>query len=80
MDDYFVDVAARYQRGWRDAVTAAMAAGLPVPGMASALAYYDSLRAARLPMNLMQAQRDYFGAHTYQRVDKPGIHHTRWQD
>ena len=49
-----------------------------MPAFSSALAYYDSYRAERLPANLIQAQRDYFGAHTYERVDKPGIFHTEW--
>lgn len=80
LDESFRDVMSQYQQAWRDVVTAAVAAGLPAPGMSSALGYYDSLRSARLPMNLMQAQRDYFGAHTYQRVDKAGSFHTRWQE
>jgi len=80
LDAGFGDAVGRYQQAWRDVVAAAVQAGLPVPGMASALGYYDSLRAERLPMNLMQAQRDYFGAHTYQRVDKPGSFHTQWQE
>ena len=62
-------------------VEAAVEHGVPVPGMSSALAYYDSYRAARLPANLLQAQRDFFGAHTYRRVDKPADRsfHTNWQ-
>ena len=79
LDEGFGDAVSAYQQDWRKAVAAAVQAGIPVPGMASALCYYDSLRAARLPMNLMQAQRDYFGAHTYRRVDKPGSFHTQWQ-
>jgi 6-phosphogluconate dehydrogenase len=80
LDEDFKDVMSRYQQAWRDVTAAAISAGLPVPGMASALTYYDSLRAAELPMNLVQAQRDYFGAHTYRRTDKPGYFHTQWQD
>jgi 6-phosphogluconate dehydrogenase len=80
LDAGFGDAVGRYQQAWRDVAAAAVQAGLPVPGMSSALGYYDSLRAARLPMNLMQAQRDYFGAHTYQRMDKSGSFHTRWQE
>ncbi len=80
LDEGFAYVMSRYQQAWREVVGAAIQAGLPVPGMASALTYYDSLRAAQLPMNLMQAQRDYFGAHTYQRTDKSGYFHTQWQD
>jgi 6-phosphogluconate dehydrogenase len=79
LDKGFGDAVGAYQQDWRSVVAAAVQAGLPVPGMASALSYYDSLRAARLPMNLLQAQRDYFGAHTYHRVDKPGSFHTQWQ-
>jgi 6-phosphogluconate dehydrogenase len=52
--------------------------GLPAPAFTTALSYYDSYRQARLPANLLQAQRDYFGAHTYQRADKPGSFHTEW--
>jgi 6-phosphogluconate dehydrogenase len=54
--------------------------GVSVPAFMSALAYYDSYRSRRLPANLLQAQRDYFGAHTYQRLDRPGKFHTRWAD
>ena len=69
------------ERGWRRTVAAAVAAGIPVPAMSAALAYFDSYRSARLPQNLTQAQRDFFGAHTYQRVDQPdgGFVHTDWQ-
>jgi 6-phosphogluconate dehydrogenase len=59
-------------------VTTAVELGLPVPGFSAALSYYDAYRRDRLPANLLQAQRDYFGAHTYQRVDKPGTFHTDW--
>ena len=57
---------------------AAIGLGIPVPAMGSSLAYYDSYRAARLPANLTQAQRDFFGAHTYRRVDRDGTFHTQW--
>jgi 6-phosphogluconate dehydrogenase len=69
------------ERGWRRTISAAVAAGIPVPAMSAALAYFDSYRSARLPQNLTQAQRDFFGAHTYQRVDRPdaGFVHTDWQ-
>ena len=65
---------------WRRVVIAATQTGLPIPGTpsASSLSYYDSLRADRLPAALIQGQRDYFGAHTYQRADKPGTFHTQW--
>jgi 6-phosphogluconate dehydrogenase len=69
------------ESGWRRTVAAAVAAGIPVPAMSAALAYFDSYRSARLPQNLTQAQRDFFGAHTYQRVDRPdaGFVHTDWR-
>jgi 6-phosphogluconate dehydrogenase len=68
------------ESGWRRTVSAALAAGIPVPAMSASLAYFDSYRSARLPQNLTQAQRDFFGAHTYQRVDRPdaGFVHTDW--
>lgn len=75
---YFKDIVTRYQESWRKVVTLAVQQGIPVPGLSSALAYYDSYRSARLPANLLQAQRDYFGAHTYQRIDKEGTFHTEW--
>lgn len=75
---YFRDVLIRSQTGWRRVVSLAAEAGIPAPGFSSALAYYDSYRHERLPANLIQAQRDYFGAHTYQRVDREGIFHTKW--
>ena len=78
-DDYFRSVLEGYQQDWRDVVMAAVASGVPVPGFASAISYFDSYRTESLPMNLLQAQRDYFGAHTYQRTDKPGSFHTQWQ-
>lgn len=79
LDDYFGDIAEKYQQDWRDVVMTAVAAGISVPGFTSALSYYDSYRSDELPMNLLQAQRDYFGAHTYQRIDKEGVFHTQWQ-
>ena len=75
---YFRDVVTRSQAGWRRVVAEAASAGLPAPGLSSALAYYDLYRHERLPANLLQAQRDYFGAHTYKRVDKAGVFHTEW--
>lgn len=64
----------------RRVVTEAVAAGIPVPALGASLAYIDTWRTERLPANLTQAQRDYFGAHTYERIDEPGYHHTEWQD
>ena len=66
------------QEAWRRVVGLAVAMGIPVPGMAASLAYYDGYRTARLPANLIQAQRDYFGAHTYERLDREGTFHTEW--
>ena len=79
LDGYFRSVVEEYQDDWRQVIIAATQAGIPVPGFSSALAYYDSYRTDKLPMNLLQAQRDYFGAHTYQRVDKEGVFHTEWK-
>jgi 6-phosphogluconate dehydrogenase len=78
LDPYFADVLHRAQSAWRQVVGAATLAGVPVPAFASALSYFDSYRTARLPASLIQAQRDYFGAHTYERVDRPGTFHTDW--
>jgi 6-phosphogluconate dehydrogenase len=78
LDDAFRDAIAASQDGWRHAVQAAIGLGIPVPAMSSSLAYYDSYRSARLPANLTQAQRDFFGAHTYRRVDREGVFHTDW--
>jgi 6-phosphogluconate dehydrogenase len=78
---FFAQAMHRHQAAWRRVVGAAVAAGIPVPAMGSALAFFDGWRSARLPANLLQAQRDYFGAHTYQRIDDaPGTppHHTNW--
>ncbi|HKT55826.1 MAG TPA: NADP-dependent phosphogluconate dehydrogenase, partial [Microbacterium sp.] len=68
----------RAQDAWRRIVHTAAATGIPAPAFSSSLAYYDGLRADRLPAALIQAQRDYFGAHTYHRTDKPGTFHTNW--
>lgn len=78
LDDYFGGIVERYQSAWREVVATAVTRGIPVPAFASALAYYDSYRTERLPANLLQAQRDYFGAHTFERVDKPGKFHYQW--
>ncbi|QJC52422.1 NADP-dependent phosphogluconate dehydrogenase [Paenibacillus albicereus] len=80
LDDYFKHAVESYQGAWREVVTTAVASGIPVPGFSSALAYFDSYRTERLPANLLQAQRDYFGAHTFQRVDKEGVFHFEWMD
>ncbi len=80
LDDYFRAEIKKCQKGWRNVVAAAAKRGIPVPAFSTALAFYDSYRSAVLPANLLQAQRDYFGAHTYERVDKPRgeFFHTNW--
>ncbi|QMI47065.1 NADP-dependent phosphogluconate dehydrogenase [Burkholderia sp. MBR-1] len=78
LDPYFKDIAANYQTALRDVVVAAVKAGVPVPAFASAVAYFDSYRSERLPANLVQAQRDFFGAHTFERTDRPGSFHANW--
>jgi 6-phosphogluconate dehydrogenase len=80
LDPYFKKVVAKAQTNWRRVVVKATQMGIPVPAFSSALAYFDSYRRERLSANLIQAQRDYFGAHTYERVDKPrgGFFHTEW--
>lgn len=76
--DYFGEIVCEYQEDWRKVLNTAILNGIPIPAFSSAMAYYDSYRSAELPMNLLQAQRDYFGAHTYMRTDKDGVFHTRW--
>ncbi|CAN5363268.1 hypothetical protein BH09ACT4_BH09ACT4_11520 [soil metagenome] len=75
---FFVDVVTRTQEAWRRVVAHAAAAGIPSPAFSSSLAYYDGLRADRLPAALVQGQRDFFGAHTYGRIDEEGTFHTLW--
>ncbi|MCB0252425.1 MAG: NADP-dependent phosphogluconate dehydrogenase, partial [Anaerolineae bacterium] len=77
---YFTDAVETAQAGWRRVVARAVEMGIPVPAMSSALAFFDGYRRERLPANLTQAQRDYFGAHTYERVDRPRgeFFHTNW--
>ncbi|HEX2075060.1 MAG TPA: NADP-dependent phosphogluconate dehydrogenase [Geodermatophilus sp.] len=77
---YFRDAVAECQAGWRPVVTEAARHGIPAPGFATALAYYDGLRADRLPAALIQGLRDRFGAHTYRRVDRGGSFHTMWSE
>jgi 6-phosphogluconate dehydrogenase len=80
LDPFFKRAVQKCQASWRRVITTAVKLGIPVPAMNAALAYYDGYRAGRLPANLLQAQRDYFGAHTYERVDKPRgeFFHTNW--
>ena len=82
LDDFFHGVIDECQSAWREVVAAAVVNGVPVPAFSSALAYYDGYRSANLPANLLQAQRDYFGAHTYERVDRPRgeFFHTAWTE
>ena len=75
---YFEQAVEKAQPGWRAVVSAASLLGIPVPAFSTALNYFDGYRLARLPANLLQAQRDYFGAHTYQRVDQEGTYHSEW--
>jgi 6-phosphogluconate dehydrogenase len=78
LDRYFTRIIRKAQRNWRVAVSTAIKHGVAVPAFSASLAYFDSYRQARLPANLLQAQRDFFGAHTYERIDKPGVFHTEW--
>jgi 6-phosphogluconate dehydrogenase len=80
LDPFFKDAVEKAQASWRRVVTEAVRMGVPIPAMSAALAYYDGYRSGRLPANLLQAQRDYFGAHTYERIDKPRgeFFHTNW--
>ncbi|CAH0345648.1 NADP-dependent phosphogluconate dehydrogenase [Bacillus sp. CECT 9360] len=80
LDSYFKEIVESYQGALREVVSTAVMNGIPVPSFAAALSYYDSYRTETLPANLIQAQRDYFGAHTYQRVDKEGTFHTEWME
>src|SRR5438132_3993024 len=78
LDRYFTRAIKRTQPKWRLVVSTAIKFGVPVPAFSASLAYFDSYRSARLPANLLQGQRDFFGAHTYERIDKPGVFHTDW--
>lgn len=80
LDGFFTRAVQNAQAGWRRSVQLAISLGVPVPAFSSALAYYDGYRSARLPANLLQAQRDYFGAHSYERLDRPRgeFFHTDW--
>ncbi|MGA5690305.1 NADP-dependent phosphogluconate dehydrogenase [Cytobacillus pseudoceanisediminis] len=80
LDPYFKEIVESYQDATREIISTAVKNGIPVPCFSAALSYYDSYRTETLPANLLQAQRDYFGAHTYQRTDKEGIFHTNWME
>ncbi len=79
LDPSFRQALTNAQTAWRQTIQHAIGKGIPVPALSASLAYFDSLRSERLPANLIQAQRDYFGAHTYQRIDQEGTFHTHWQ-
>ncbi|MDR0846991.1 MAG: NADP-dependent phosphogluconate dehydrogenase [Lactobacillales bacterium] len=78
LDEYFVEITDGYQQAVRDVVSYAVGHGIPTPCYSSAIAYFDSYRSEKLPANVIQAQRDYFGAHTYKRLDRPGTFHYDW--
>jgi 6-phosphogluconate dehydrogenase len=78
LDETFSNTLGDGQQALRVVVQTAVAAGIPVPALSASLAYYDAYRSARLPANLTQAQRDFFGAHTYRRIDRDGVFHTEW--
>jgi 6-phosphogluconate dehydrogenase len=80
LDSFFKEKIEAAQAGWRNVAATALMNGIPIPAFSAALCYFDGYRSARLPANLLQAQRDYFGAHTYERVDKPRgeMFHTNW--
>jgi 6-phosphogluconate dehydrogenase len=80
LDPFFTEILTRCQDGWRETVAQAQLLGVPVPAFSASLNYYDSYRSERLPHNLLQAQRDYFGAHTYERLDVGGSFHTEWAE
>ena len=79
-DAYFKAAVENAQDAWREVVATAARVGIPVPAFSSSLSYYDGLRSDRLPAALIQGQRDFFGAHTYGRVDMPGTFHTLWSE
>ena len=80
LDDYFKEIVNEYQHALREVVATGVQNGIAVPGFAASINYFDSYRTADLPANLIQAQRDYFGAHTYERKDKSGVFHTKWTE
>ncbi len=80
LDPYFKKILENGQKAWRRVVASAVEMGVPIPAFSSALSYFDSYRTARLPANMIQAQRDYFGAHTYERTDRAGVFHTEWSE
>jgi 6-phosphogluconate dehydrogenase len=79
LDEELKQAVSERLPAWRHVVQTAIGSGIPVPAFSASLAYYDSYRSERLPANLIQAQRDFFGAHTYERIDQPGAFHTDWE-
>lgn len=79
LSPYFSEILKKIEKNWRAVVSLSASHGISVPGFSSSLSYFDAYRSERLPANLLQAQRDYFGAHTYERTDKEGIFHTQWK-
>jgi 6-phosphogluconate dehydrogenase len=78
LDPYFKEAVESSQKGWRNTVSTAARIGIPIPAISAGLTYFDAYRCERLPHNLLQAQRDYFGAHTYERIDEEGVFHSDW--
>ena len=78
LNEYFGGVVQGYQQQWRQVVGTAVQCGVAVPGFSASLAYFDGYRDSEGPLNLLQAQRDYFGAHTYRRTDRKGVFHHNW--
>lgn len=78
--DYFADALKNNEEGWRDVVSRGISSGIPIPAFASALTFFDAVRTHRLPTALVQGQRDFFGSHTYRRIDREGIFHTLWSE
>ncbi len=79
VDEQFQKAINARQDAWRFVIKCAVEMGIPMPAMSVSLAYYDAYRSERLPANLIQAQRDFFGAHTFERIDKDGIFHADWE-
>ena len=79
---FFTELLNEFQQNWREVISLATLSGIPVPAFSASLSYYDSYRSAVLPANLLQAQRDFFGAHTYERTDRPRgqMFHTDWPE
>ena len=79
LDPFFMEAIQEHQAKWREAIIEAKRFGIPTPAFSASLDYFDSYRRGSLPANMIQAQRDFFGAHTYERTDKEGVFHTEWE-